>query len=142
MALFGIKNKKETTDSPKEEKKVVSVKKTEKTKPVQEKQLQKKSQAPQTHVDYSHVLRRPRITEKATAQAEKNVYVFEIDPRSDKKSVKEAVERVYNVTPVKVNIAKTPSRRFFSRMRRQRGMKSGLSKAYVYLKEGDRIEIV
>jgi len=92
--------------------------------------------------DIARVLRRPRITEKATIQAEKRVYVFEVAPDATKKSIAEAVKRFYKVTPVKVNVAKIPAKKFFSRARRQKGVKTGGKKAYVYLKEGDKIEIV
>lgn len=92
--------------------------------------------------DVARVLRRPRITEKATLQAEKGVYVFEIAPDATKRNVAEAIKVFYKVTPVKVNITKIPSKNIFSRARRQRGKKAGGRKAYVYLKKGDKIEIV
>ena len=90
----------------------------------------------------SSVLLRPRITEKATIQAEDNVYVFEVSSRATKREVKEAMLYVYKVHPVKVNIVNMAPRKIFSRMRGTRGQKKGLKKAYVYLKKDDRIQIV
>ena len=92
--------------------------------------------------DIARVLRRPRITEKATLQAEKRVYVFEVASAATKKSIAEAVKRFYKVTPVKVNVTKIPAKKFFLRARRQKGVKTGGKKAYVYLKKGDKIEVV
>ena len=42
--------------------------------------------------------------------------------------------------PTRVNIAKIPSKRTLSRGKR--GVKKGGKKAYVYLKEGDKIELI
>jgi large subunit ribosomal protein L23 len=92
--------------------------------------------------DISSVLVRPRITEKATAQAEKNVYVFEVMPSASKRDVREAVTAVYKVHPVKIHIVRVPPRKVVSRLRGSRGTRAGYKKAYVYLKEGDRIEVV
>ncbi len=90
--------------------------------------------------DLSHVLRRPRVTEKASMKAEAGVYAFEIDVASTKKDVSAAVKKLYNVVPVKVAIVPIPPKNVI--VRNKRGVKSGGKKAYVYLKEGDKIEFV
>ena len=41
--------------------------------------------------DIAHVLKQPRITEKATESAERGAYVFEVSPRATKKDVAQAV---------------------------------------------------
>ncbi len=87
-----------------------------------------------------NIILRPRITEKASDKATENVYVFEVVPNANKVQIKEAVEKIYKVKAVKVNIAQTPSKTIFSRGKK--GVKSGGKKAYVYLKEGDKIEII
>jgi large subunit ribosomal protein L23 len=92
--------------------------------------------------DLSYVLRKPRITEKATLGIEHNVYVFEIAPWANKQEVSKAVQHIYKVTPRKVNLAKIPEKQLSSRFRRRGGVKQGGKKAYIYLKEGDRIEFV
>lgn len=86
------------------------------------------------------VLRRPHITEKASALAEKNVYVFEVDPKANKAMVKNAVRLLYKVTPEKVRIVNVPRKRVF--IRGIRGVKPGMKKALVYLKKGESIEII
>lgn len=87
------------------------------------------------------IILRPRITEKATMKAEtENVYVFEIATDANKVSVRQAVAAMYKVTPTRVSIAYNPSKKVFRRG--HRGVVSGVKKAYVYLKKGDKIEIV
>lgn len=88
----------------------------------------------------SHVILRPHITEKATQTSEKNVYVFQIAPKATKKDVAHAVTEFYKVTPVKVSTVTIPATNTF--VRGKRGVSSGYKKAYVYLKKGDKIEIV
>ncbi len=85
------------------------------------------------------VIKRPRITEKAAIASEKNVYVFEISKTATKASVKAAVKELYKVTPIAVNIAKTPAKEVMVRGRK--GTQSGVVKAYVTLKKGDKIEL-
>lgn len=87
------------------------------------------------------VLVGPRITEKAALSADKaGVYVFKVLDRATKKSVAASVKNAYKVTPVKVNIARIPAKNVF--VRGKRGVKSGGKKAYVYLKKGDKIELI
>lgn len=82
-----------------------------------------------------------RITEKAALLADKsNVYVFNVAQTSTKKSIASSIKDTYKVTPVKVRVAKIPSRRKF--VRGNWGVKSGGKKAYVYLKKGDKIEVI
>jgi len=87
---------------------------------------------------YAGVLIRPRITEKANLVVSKNIHTFEIAEKYGKKDVVRAVKAFYNVTPKRVNITKNPSKKVF--VRGKFGNKGGVKKAYVYLKEGDKIE--
>lgn len=90
----------------------------------------------------SNMLRRPRITEKATDAATRGVYVFDIEVRAGKTEISDAIRSLYNVTPVKVHIVSIPKKTVMSRKQRTRGVKGGGKKAYVYLKKGDIIEFV
>jgi large subunit ribosomal protein L23 len=85
------------------------------------------------------VIKRPRITEKAAISAEKGVYVFEIHSTATKASVAASVKELYKVTPVNVNIAKTPKKNVM--VRGKKSVKGGVIKAYVTLKKGDKIEL-
>lgn len=86
------------------------------------------------------VLLRPHVTEKAAELTARNVYAFEIARGVTKGEVKAAVASLYKVQPVKVAVLKTPGKKVRLRTRRGYGTKSGVRKAYVYLKKGDRIE--
>lgn len=89
-----------------------------------------------------NILLRPHVTEKSAMGSEKGVYTFLIDRRADKKMVEKAIEEIYGVSPVKINIVNKAPRATRSRGRRGKGQESGMKKAMVYLKEGDKIEIV
>ena len=93
-------------------------------------------------VDGSSAIKRPRITEKAALLSEKGVYTFEVRAGATKYEVRDAIKAIYNVTPVKVNIVNKKARHSMSRSRGRKVIDHGLRKAYVYLKDGDRIELV
>jgi large subunit ribosomal protein L23 len=88
---------------------------------------------------YANVLKRPRVTEKASFLRQGNIFTFEIDSAAGKKEVAAAVRAFYGVTPEKVAVVKTPSKKIF--FRGKSGAKSALKKAYVYLKKGDTIDL-
>ena len=85
-------------------------------------------------------IRHPRITEKASFSAEKNVYVFDVYPEANKAEIKKAVFELYKVKPVKVNILTVPKKNIM--LRGHPGTRGGGKKALVYLKEGDKIEFI
>src|SRR3989344_4907072 len=58
--------------------------------------------------DFSWVIQKPRITEKATLLSEKNIFAFEVSPRAASRDVYFAIRSLYGVVPVKVNMDKTP----------------------------------
>lgn len=88
-----------------------------------------------------NVLLAPRITEKAALGADRaGVYVFKVTEKATKKSVAASVKASYKVTPVKVNILRIPAKNVF--VRGKKGVKSGGKKAYVFLKKGDKIELI
>ncbi len=87
------------------------------------------------------IIKKPRITEKSGIQAESmNVYTFEVTTKANKKNIAKAVKELYKVTPVKVNIINLPAKIVFARGKT--GRKSGVKKAIVYLKKGEKIEFV
>lgn len=88
----------------------------------------------------SAVLLRPRITEKATLLGEGNVYTFDVAKSANKALVALAIQSLYKVKPIKVNIITVPSKNIIVRGRP--GVKSGGKKAMVYLKKGEKIEFV
>lgn len=93
-----------------------------------------------TRHDYAAMILGPRITEKATLFAEKGVYSFNVHERATKESIAKAMKDVYNVVPAKIRIARVPEKHVFSRGKA--GVKQGGKKAYVYMKAGEKIDIV
>lgn len=91
---------------------------------------------------YELIIHRPRITEKAAHVTENNVYVFDISMRATKKDVMTAVHEHFKVTPRKVNIVRLAPRKLVSRARNRVGKASGMKKAYVFLKKGERIDTI
>jgi large subunit ribosomal protein L23 len=89
------------------------------------------------------VLKRPLITEKTTYQSSKlNQFSFEVPLDATRTEVKEAVEKAFKVTVLKVNtinVTQKKSRR--GRSRRLAIRKSAYKKAIVTLSPEDRIPI-
>jgi large subunit ribosomal protein L23 len=50
------------------------------------------------------VILRPLVTEKSTALAMANKYIFEVDIRANKPQIRDAVETAFNVTVTDVNV--------------------------------------
>ena len=89
--------------------------------------------------DLHDIIEAPLITEKGSLIGEKaNQVLFKVRPDANKIEVKKAVEGLFKVKVVKVRMA-----RYLGKVRRV-GRNSGRlpqwKKAYVTLKEGDRID--
>lgn len=82
----------------------------------------------------------PRVTEKSTVASESGVYTFLIAPKANKHDVAKAVKKLFGVTPIKIAIVRLPAKTIMSRGRP--GRKTGVKKAMVYLKKGDKITFV
>lgn len=89
------------------------------------------------------VLRKPLVTEKSSRQSSKlGQYAFEVAPDATRTMVKDAVETMFDVTVVAVNILNTPAKRGRrARSRRLLVRKAGFKKAIVTLAEGQTLEI-
>ena len=88
----------------------------------------------------SNILIKPHITEKATFSSENSVYVFKIDQKSTKDDVERSFKEKYKISPVKVRTVTIPAKNVF--VKGKKGIKSGYKKAYIYLKKGEKIEII
>ncbi len=84
----------------------------------------------------------PRITEKSVMMTEKGVYTFNVRSDANKTEVAKAIKMIYKVEPVKVNIVNYPSKPKRNAKTGKMGKKSGGKKAVVYLKEGDKINLI
>ena len=90
---------------------------------------------------YSVILR-PLVTEKSTALAGANKYIFEVDMRANKPQIKTAVEKAFDVSVTNVNVMVMKGK---SRGGRRSGRKvthaPDWKKAVVTLSNEDRIEL-
>lgn len=86
-------------------------------------------------------LSRPRVTEKATflAGAKNPVYTFEVPKDTTKAEIIKVFRAKYKIDPVKVNIVNLPTKHVFIRGRL--GSKTGVKKALITLKPGEKIEL-
>jgi large subunit ribosomal protein L23 len=87
------------------------------------------------------ILKHPRITEKATALAEKSQYVFKVVPDATKQEIKYAVEQIFKKKVARVNTLNVTGKK-----KRERtasfGKRPDWKKAIVTLKEGEKIDLV
>lgn len=152
MALFDfLKNKKEaekakkgSKGAPKKSAKV-SATKTESAKasPKQEKKTEVavSTSTKIKNAKFSYeAIKQPHISEKASYLAEKDQYIFEVLPNYNKKEIKDAVEGIYKVDVLSVNIIKIPAKK--RRLGRTEGFRKAYKKAIVKIKEGQKIEIL
>ena len=89
------------------------------------------------------IIIKPIVTEKLTAQGEKlNRYGFIVDNRANKLQIKEAVEKMYNVSVAEVNTVnyhgKKKSR--YTKAGILRGRANNYKKAYITLAGDDKID--
>jgi large subunit ribosomal protein L23 len=87
------------------------------------------------------VLRRPLVTEKSNYQSGKLIqYTFEVSEEATRTMVKDAVETLYDVSVVRVNIINTAAKRGRrAKSRRLLVRKSGYKKAIIKLAKGQTL---
>lgn len=90
-----------------------------------------------------NVLIRPLITEKTSYQSGKlNQYSFVVANKATKTMVKDAVETLFDVNVVRVNIVNAPAKRGRrARSRRLLVRRPGFKKAIITLADGESLEI-
>jgi large subunit ribosomal protein L23 len=84
------------------------------------------------------VLQRPVLSEKAVSEIVNGRYAFFVHPDASRTQVKDAVERVFKVEVVKVNILNIGGKE--KRMGRYVGRTAARRKALVTLAAGQRIQ--
>ncbi|HET7931781.1 MAG TPA: 50S ribosomal protein L23 [Rhodanobacteraceae bacterium] len=85
------------------------------------------------------VLSAPHVSEKSTRLSEHNQYVFTVAPGATKADVKSAVESLFSVSVVSVNMANIKGKLKMFRFRP--GRKASVRKAYVRLADGQSIDV-
>jgi large subunit ribosomal protein L23 len=84
----------------------------------------------------------PKVSEKSFRLAGSNVFMFNVPIDANKIQIKDAVETEYKVTVVKVNIAvaKGKAKKSFRKgLQPIAGSRKDVKRAYVTLKDGDKI---
>jgi len=87
----------------------------------------------------AQILIKPVVSEKSYNQITENRYTFRVHADAHKTQVRQAVEELFDVKVVGVNIVKMPPKP--KRRGMIKGSKPGWKKAIVELKAGDKIEI-
>lgn len=94
--------------------------------------------------DIRLIIQKPVVTEKSNAMREaENRYVFRVEPSANKRQIKVAVEKLFNVKVTEVRTALYRGKKSVVMNRRGRfeGYQPNWKKAYVTLAEGESIEI-
>jgi large subunit ribosomal protein L23 len=90
-------------------------------------------------LDPHQVLVAPVVSEKSYSLITENKYSFRVHEKAHKTQIRQAVEELFDVKVVGVNVVKVqpkPKRRGM-----HKGTKPGWKKAIVQLREGDKIDI-
>ena len=87
-----------------------------------------------------HILKKPTLTEKTLAKTAAGCFTFEVAKGANKAMVSKAISALYKVNPIKVAMINTPVRNVFVKGRK--GTVSGVRKAIVTVKKGDKIDFV
>jgi large subunit ribosomal protein L23 len=93
--------------------------------------------------DIRFIIERPMLTEKTAELKElKNRYVFRVDRSANKREIKQAVEKLFNVKVKDVRTANYAGKKAVQQTKtgRHAGLRSAWKKAYVTLAEGQTIE--
>jgi large subunit ribosomal protein L23 len=90
----------------------------------------------------SQVVLRPVISEKSMDETQRNKYTFAVHDDANKLMIKSAVEELFKVTVVDVNVLNTKAKEKSRNRKRGRiqGFTSPWKKAIVTVASGDKIE--
>ena len=86
------------------------------------------------------IIRTPVITEKSTMLGSENKYTFKVRVDSDKPTIKKAVEQLFNVKVVGVNVINMKGK--VKRFKGKLGKRAAFKKAIVTLEEGQTIDLM
>jgi len=87
----------------------------------------------------ANIIKYPLITDKATRLLENNQYSFIVDRNSDKITIKNTIEYLFDVKVTKVNSCRLPRKK--KRVGKYVGWKPQYKKAIVTLAKGDVIDL-
>jgi len=87
----------------------------------------------------SLVLKKPHLSEKSTDLRSQNQYVFDVETKVNKDTVKKNIENYYHVKVIKVRIIRTPAKPKHWMRKTSHGQDK--KKAIVTLQKGQKIEL-
>lgn len=91
------------------------------------------------HSNANRILLRPLVSEKATTAEANRVYTFVVNPRATKGAVRQAIQDVYGVEPVKIRVVNMEGKK--ARHGRSVGRRNDWKKAMVTLPVGRAISV-
>ena len=90
-----------------------------------------------------YVIKAPVLTEESTIQTQsKGKYTFKVIPTANKKQIRDAIEKQFNVKVLCVNTMNYEGKWGAGRMRGSTGRKPDWKKAIVTLRKGDTIDLI
>jgi large subunit ribosomal protein L23 len=88
------------------------------------------------------IIRKPVVTEKSLQRANsENVYTFEVDKTADKTKIKAAIEAIYEVKVLAVNVVMRPKKKRRTGSKRLASISAKTKKALVKLADGQTIDV-
>ncbi len=91
--------------------------------------------------DPRDVILRPVVSEKSYALLEQGVYTFVVRPDANKIEIRQAVEKIFNVTVVKINTLNRKGKMKRHRKQPKMGKRPDTKRAIVTLAEGQKIPL-
>ncbi|MDQ3771775.1 MAG: 50S ribosomal protein L23 [Actinomycetota bacterium] len=92
-----------------------------------------------TKSDARDVILAPVVSEKSYSLLDDNAYTFIVHPEANKTEIRQAVEKIWNVSVISVNTLNRKGKN--KRFRFTQGKRPDTKRAVVKLAEGDKIEI-
>lgn len=91
--------------------------------------------------DHRDVIIRPVVSEKSYGLLEENVYTFEVAKGASKPEIRDAVEKIFDVSVLKVNTLNRKGKRKRNRRTGGFGTRADQKRAIITLAEGDSIDL-
>ena len=85
------------------------------------------------------IIHKPMMTEKSTNLNQFNQYTFVVDKNSNSHEIQQAIEKIFKVKVIKINIINTKQKQKIKQGKLS--SKSGYKKAIITLKKGQSIDL-
>ncbi|WWO99866.1 MAG: 50S ribosomal protein L23 [Candidatus Dasytiphilus stammeri] len=94
---------------------------------------------------YHKILHFPHVSEKSSnIEKTNNIVIFEVAKDATKAAIKIAIEKIFNIEVTMVNTlqVKGKEKHHFSKSKRIKSRRRNWKKAYIYLKSGQKIDLL